>query len=647
MYINWRERCLVVLFLVVSGCGDVREDEEVQEASDPLTASIGPTADTYVQSGANANTNFGTATTLQTDRNDGGTYKEAFLRFSIGAVGTITRARLRLFVTNDAANSADIVSVPSNTWGETTTTYNNRPVKGAVLGSILSSTAGTFVEVDVTSAVGPSRDVSFAIVPRSSDTFFVRSREASSNRPQLIIDTAAPGAGQGQWSAPFFLAAEGVHAHLLPNGKLLLFPYGDNGGMDVTIWDPVGGGYTAAANMRTNVGCSGHAFLPDGRLLVTGGEPPNRHDVAIGTGILDANIFDYRDNSWTPVPDMNNPRWYPNNTTLANGDVLVLTGDMTPDDGNPIPQVWQTASASWRILGNAFRKLPSYSFTHLAPDGRVVVTGPERHTVLLNTAGTGSWSSIIASYNTAIFRSYASSVMYDNGRVLVVGGGNPPTATAEVLDLNAATPRWRNVAPMSVARRHHNATLLPDGQVLVTGGTSASGFNNPDGAVLPAEIWNPVTEAWTVVASMQIPRLYHSTAVLLPDGRVVTTSGKGTGENVGEERRETQFYSPDYLSRGTRPTISSAPTSVSYGQTFFVGTPNASAISRVTWIRLPSVTHAFDQNQRFNTLSFSTATGGLNVTAPSNRNLCPPGHYMLFILNNLGVPAVARIVQIT
>ncbi|WP_437337361.1 CBM96 family carbohydrate-binding protein [Sorangium sp. So ce394] len=612
--------------------------------SAPLTASIGPTADTYVQSGAFANTNFGTATTLQTDRNDGGTYKEAFLRFSIGAVGTITRARLRLFVTNDAANSADIVRVPSTTWGETTTTYNNRPAKGPILGSILSSTNGTFVDVDVTSAVSPNSSVSFAIVPRSSDTFFVRSREASSNRPQLIIDTTTPGAGQGQWSAPFFLAAEGVHAHMLPNGKLLFFPHGEDAGMQVTIWDPVAGSYTPAPNMRTNVGCSGHAFLPDGRLLVAGGEP---HDmIGMGTGLRDANIFDYRDNSWTPVPDMNNPRWYGNVTTLANGDMLVLTGDMTLDDGNPIPQVWQTSGGGWRTLSGAFRKLPSYSFTHLAPDGRVVVTGPERHTVLLNTAGTGSWSSIIASYNATIFRSYASSVMYDDGRVLVVGGGNPPVATAEVLDLNAATPRWRNVAPMSVARRHHNATLLPDGQVLVTGGTSASGFNNPAGAVLPAEIWNPVTEAWTVVASMQIPRLYHSTAVLLPDGRVVTTSGKGSGDTVGEERRETEFYSPDYLSRGPRPTISSAPTSVSYGQTFFVGTPDASAISRVTWIRLPSVTHAFDQNQRMNTLSFSTATGGLNVTAPSNRNVCPPGHYMLFILNNLGVPAVARIVQI-
>ncbi|WP_437815317.1 CBM96 family carbohydrate-binding protein [Sorangium sp. So ce1078] len=638
-----RRLWLWVIFLAVVSCGDDPAQGNVDDASASLTAILGPTADTYVRSGASANTNFGAATTLQADRDDAGTYKESFLRFSIGAVGTITRARLRLFVTNGSTNSANIVSVASTTWGETTTTFNNRPAKGAVIGSIVSSSASTTVEVDVTSAVGPSRSVSFAIVPRSTDSFFVSSREAPSNRPALIIETAAPGAGQGTWSEPFFSAAEGVHVHVLPNGKLLMFPHGEHAGMQVNVWDPVTNALTPAPNTRTNVGCSGHAFLPDGRLLVSGGEPPDH--IGAGIGLLDANIFDYRDNSWTAAPNMNNPRWYPNNTALANGEMLVLTGDMTVDEGNPIPQVWRT-TGGWRTLSTASRVLPSYSFTHLAPDGRVVVTGPERHTVLLNTAGTGAWSSTIASYNFTQFRSYASSVLYDNGRVLVVGGGNPPTATAEVLDLNAATPRWRNVGAMSVARRHHNATLLPDGQVLVTGGTSASGFNNPAGAVLPAEIWNPVTETWTVVASMRIPRLYHSTAVLLPDARVVTMAGKGSGDDAGEERREVEFYSPDYLARGPRPTISSAPASVGYGATFFVGTPDASSISRVTWIRLPSVTHAFDQNQRINTLTFATAPGGLNVTTPSNRNLCPPGHYMLFILNNLGVPAVARIVQI-
>jgi hypothetical protein len=367
--------------------------------------------------------------------------------------------------------------------------------------------------------------------------------------------------------------------------------------------------------------------------------------VGLGVGVRDANLFDFRTNTWTAAPDMNAPRWYPNATTLAGGEIVVTTGDITPDQNNTVPQVF-TAQGTWRTLSTASRAIPAYSFTHLAPDGRVFVSGPERHSVYLNTAGTGAWSPVVATTNFSQLRSYGSSVLYGDGRILLVGGGNPPTRNAEVINLNAQAPSWRTVGLMSVARRQHNATLLPDGTILVTGGTSASGFNNPAGAVLSTEIWNPATETFATVASMSVPRLYHSVAVLLPDGRVLSTSGKGSGPTPTQERRETQFYSPDYLFRGPRPTMTSAPTSVTYGQTFLVQTPEAANISRVTWIRLPSVTHSFDMNQRINNLSFTSAAGGLNITAPSNRNLCPPGHYMLFLLNGAGVPSVARIIQI-
>jgi hypothetical protein len=451
-----------------------------------------------------------------------------------------------------------------------------------------------------------------------------------------------PPSGQGQWSPVVMWQAEAVHAHLLPNGKVLTFPYGDHGADDPYLWDPATNVFTPMPNMRTNVGCSGHAFFPDGRLLVAGGEPHTDHT---GNGIVDTNIFDYRTNTWTPAPDMNAARWYPNVTTLANGEMAVITGDMTTDVGNPIPQVL-TAAGTWRTLSTAHRVLPSYSFTFLAPDGRVFVSGSERHSVYLDTRGTGAWSEIVASTSFTRIRSYGSSVMYDNGKVMVVGGGDPPTNTVEVIDLNQAPPRWRTVAPMSVARRQLNATLLPDGRVLVTGGTSGAGHNNAAGAVLHSEIWDPTTETWTRVAAKEVPSLYHSVALLLPDGRVMASPGRGFGPSPNEERRDTQYYSPDYLFRGARPAISSTPATVGYGQTFFVGTAQAASIRRVTWIRLPSVTHAIDMNQRINRLSFTTASGGLNVTAPSNRNLCPPGHYMLFILDDQGVPSVARIVQI-
>jgi galactose oxidase len=121
----------------------------------------------------------------------------------------------------------------------------------------------------------------------------------------------------------------------------------------------------------------------------------------------------------------------------------------------------------------------------------------------------------------------------------------------------------------------------------------------------------------------------------------------GSGDAAGNANHlDAEIFSPPYLFKGSRPWISSGPSTVNYGETFFVGTANPDAIARVTWIRLGSVTHAFDSNQRFNELSFVRTTSGLNVTAPVSRNLAPPGHYMLFILNGNNVPSTARIVRI-
>ena len=100
------------------------------------------------------------------------------------------------------------------------------------------------------------------------------------------------------------------------------------------------------------------------------------------------------------------------------------------------------------------------------------------------------------------------------------------------------------------------------------------------------------------------------------------------------------------LPRSARPSISSAPQTVNYGESFFLGTPNPTSISRVTWVRLGSVTHAFDMGQRFIEQSFVRTTGGLTIKAPTDPKVAPPGHYFLFILNGNGVPSVARIVRI-
>jgi hypothetical protein len=194
---------------------------------------------------------------------------------------------------------------------------------------------------------------------------------------------------------------------------------------------------------------------------------------------------------------------------------------------------------------------------------------------------------------------------------------------------------------MTYARTQHNLTLLPDGTVLVTGGGLNSDVFDPDAPVLTPELWDPATETYKLLAPMQVPRIYHSTALLLPDGRVLSAGGG----RFGPSHLDAEFYSPSYLFKGPRPAISSAPATIGYGANFFVGTA-ATNISAVNLLRLGAVTHAFNQNQRIVKLTFQPTGGGLTVQAPSTANLAPPGHYMLFILDANGVPSVASIVQI-
>ena len=272
----------------------------------------------------------------------------------------------------------------------------------------------------------------------------------------------------------------------------------------------------------------------------------------------------------------------------------------------------------------------------LAPNGRAIDVGPSNTTRYLDTAGAGAWS-FLASRKFG-WRDYGSAVMYADGKIVVAGGSDPPTATTEVIDLNAAAPAWRLVGSMSVARRHLNATALPDGTVLATGGTSGAGFNNADAPVFAAELWDPATGNWTPLASASIKRIYHSSALLLPDGRVLTGGGDG--------QREVEVFSPPYLFKGARPAMSGVPPSIGYGQTFPVQSPDAAGIQKVTLIRLGSVTHAFDQNQRLNVLQFTRGTGTVDIVAPANGNLAPPGDYMLFIVNGDGVPSMGSIVRV-
>jgi hypothetical protein len=152
-----------------------------------------------------------------------------------------------------------------------------------------------------------------------------------------------------------------------------------------------------------------------------------------------------------------------------------------------------------------------------------------------------------------------------------------------------------------------------------------------------------------VLASNAVVRVKHSTALLLPDGRVLLAGG---GEVVGAtDHRDAELFSPPYLfnpdgTPAARPQISSTRSTTYYGQSFTVSTPDAASIAKVAWVRLGSVTHAFDQNQRYVPLAFTRTSTGVVVTPPASRNVAPPGHYMLFLLNTAGVPSVAKIQRV-
>lgn len=533
---------------------------------------------------------------------------------------------------------------------------------------------------------------------------------------------------EGCWDPTFTLSMNqgdlgvvGVHMSVLPNGKVIVWDSrGLNGSGHATnarIWNPVNDQKEAVPfsipGEKCNVFCSGHSFLDDGRLFVSGGIDNN----AFGAGIKEAAIFNYNTNQWTPLPaKMNNGRWYPTNLTLGNGDVLTWAGTYrSPTPSNPdayeinkVPQVLQKqfdGSFAWRSLNIKNPEMTSmyYSWLYLLSTGKVfVIDDAHLKSHILSVGEKFKYpKDFLYQYPYDPAPAFApwfkqptdphdagSSVMYDKDKILVVGGADLPKRTAEVINFTDPSPKWKRVGRLNIGRRHLNATLLPDGKVLVNGGNEGPGFNNNCTTyyVKAAEMWNPAVPGepgpnqwgedgfWTAMASATQPRLYHSAAVLLPDGRVLTGGTTDEPEQVcpplinGQPNPNYnncktacpkithnftyEIFSPPYLFDGNgnrrtvRPTIGNGPDQVKYGETVQYGFSNASAVSTVRLIRLPSVTHSFNQNQGVVKLIHTVTGQNFQISIPVNRNECPPGHYMMFILDSSGVPSEAKIIQV-
>ena len=458
----------------------------------------------------------------------------------------------------------------------------------------------------------------------------------------LSAEVASTGAsaqtvGQdGQWTDPFELPLIAIHSAMLPSGKVLLFS-AEHGVPGIHGW-LLGPSSLALTDVQPpdgwNPDCAGHSFLPDGRLLVAGGTLSFNPLL----GSKRAYLFDPCSEQWVRIEDMGNGRWYPTNITLPDGRVVTMSGrNDTNGDLNPDIEAWDVNSdTNWDLLGQ--KTIPFYPYLHVLSSGLVFRSGPDQETETFDPA-TAQWARVA---NTIFSGRYeAPSVLLPPtlDRVLVVGGysgSGQPTSSAELIDFSDDIPQWVGTSHMSFARMEHDAVILPDGQVLVVGGRSNSGgLDNP---VLTPELFDPETGSWNQVAPHQIPRMYHSTAILLPDGRVLSAGG--------DNQPSGEIYSPPYLFRGSRPTIQSAPAAIAYASTFTLEFTSATSANTVALIRLSSVTHSVNMGQRYVRLADLESGGVVTVPTPASANIAPPGLYMLFVVDGDGVPSEAAIVQV-
>jgi hypothetical protein len=505
------------------------------------------------------------------------------------------------------------------------------------------------------------------VIEKQTRANAVRIQKATGVRPGAARTRAAVAADPGKsgsWSAVVDTPVVPVFQAVLPNGKVLIWDsVGDNAAEsypvhDFTramVWNPADNSYKRVDVQGTNIFCSGFAHLSNGNILVAGG---NLNAQTQGT--VTTYVFDWRTETWTRGPDMAAGRWYPAVAETANGEEVIVGG------GPTTAEVYQTDGSIRPLTGFTKYGLRVYPFMGSRPDTQLGFFGPYATGYTISTSGSG----VITATGTrdSIAREYGSFATYDIGKTVVVGGGDltedgvadVPTRTAVVLDSNAAGfPTVASTGSLSTGRRQLNSTLLADGSVLATGGMSSAATSplvDLDHAVTAAERWDPATGQWTVLASASRVREYHSTAALLPDGRVMTGGGGVCAICMtdGYLEKNIEYFTPPYLYKkdgtgqlASRPVISTAPAGVGINAGFTVSTPQAGSIRKVALVGLADVTHSIDQGQRYVPLTFSASGTTLSVTGPPNGGVTPPGYYMLFVVDAAGVPSVAKIVQVT
>ncbi|CAI7980197.1 Galactose oxidase [Frankia sp. Hr75.2] len=475
----------------------------------------------------------------------------------------------------------------------------------------------------------------------------------------------------GRWDIVADPGSRSIHAALLRTGKILLLAGSGNDQasfdakrFETLLWDPVANTFEQVYT-PWDVFCAGQAFLPSGELLIAGGTKKYEvlaQDSPDGKkqeyqGLKDSYTFNPQTERYEKTGDLQFARWYPTLVTLASGQVVAVSGLNEKGDIDPGNTEWfDQASRTWNHNEGLVKEFPTYPSLLLAGDGRLFFSGANagygptsleaRHPGLWSLAD-GTFQEIPGLPDPEINETAGTVLLppAQEQRVMFVAGGGVgdtqvATARTAVVDLDEPNPHYVQGPDTTVAKRYPGVVVLPDDTVLVSGGSTA--YRQKD--TQTAEIYHPDTNTFTPAADPLVGRDYHSSYLLMPDGRVaVFGSNPLSDENFFETQIE--IYSPPYMYQGERPVIQTAPTSVTRGTTIDLGV--SQEVSKVRLIRPGAYTHVTDTEQRSVALPLvSQANGKVTVSVPENGNLLPPDWYMLFVDNGENIPSVATWVQV-
>ena len=478
-----------------------------------------------------------------------------------------------------------------------------------------------------------------------------------------VVPIGGPSAGTaGVFGTPVTWPIIAIHVILLPDGRVLNYGTDETGAQGAEllydVWDPSLGTESSAHlvlpnTTPTDIFCSGQSVMwQAGDVLITGG------DLTVtdkrNSSRNDTTIFSPQANTLTENVPMAYARWYASLVALPDGEMVVFGGRQNGTKSHPpvtTPEVYNQATG-WRTLTGATSNAAFgantkwyYPRAYVAPGGNVFVLAIDGTMYSVNTTDTGSIFTF--SQTTLPGSNLLPTATFAPGQLLSVRNN----AAAVIVDITGPAPVVTPTSSMSQVRYWSSGTVLADGQVLVTGGSLVR--NKLTGVAYAAEIWNPASGQWTLGASATIPRLYHSNALLLPDGSVLTAGGGAPGpvKNLNAE-----IYYPPYLyandgsgNPAVRPALSAVPSSLVVGQQLTVAVGPTDQITRLTLVRTGSASHANNSDQRFIDLTPNLVQTAqqISATLPTDPTALLPGYYMLFAINQAGVPSIASILLIT